>query len=543
MNNKLFIIILACVCLGIYAGYLNNDFVFDDKVLVEQNPLIKSVRFMPRIFKSGIYDYWSGPQEYDRMYRPLQMLSYFFDYNLWGNHPAGFRLTNLLLHLFNAALVFYLLAQIFKDRLLAQVTSFLFLVHPVQISSVAYISSRADLLSACFILSTCILFLKFLNTLNCRFYVLSLLTAGLAFLSRENALLIVFFLAVAGFGRKEFKQKLKWLAGFLIIGLLYLVLRFIIFGGSGLTVHPAYLKGAWGAVNFCNLLFGYTFLLVWPHNLGMFHSLPFIYKLSFPVIGLAISSVTFLVLLLIFQSSKKFIAPVIIFGGLWFLTGLIPAYFYLDAYPVLGRALMSEGWLYLSSAGFLVIFARLCLFNKLGRAILISAGLIFGLMVMAQRGNWRNEVVFYERIIRFLPEDNIIQKNLAAAYIQDGSFGQAARIIHKLEKYYPDTPLADALWGQYYLTQGLPRQALGYFNRILVKNFFTNHLVSLCYAKMDSLDEAIAYSLFSFSQNQLYRANIIQLAYLYQSAGQRELAKKYIVLAQELDPKTGVILK
>jgi protein O-mannosyl-transferase len=120
MNNKLFIIILACICLGLYAGYLNNDFVFDDKVLVEQNPLIKSVSFMPRIFKTGIYDYWSGPQEYDRMYRPLQMLSYFFDYNLWGNHPAGFRFTNLLLHLFNALLVFYLLEQVFKDRLLAQ---------------------------------------------------------------------------------------------------------------------------------------------------------------------------------------------------------------------------------------------------------------------------------------------------------------------------------------------------------------------------------------------------------------------------------------
>ena len=161
--NKIFLVALVLVCLVIYAGYLNNGFVFDDKILVESNPLIKSAHLLPNVFKTAIFDYWLGSQPYDRMYRPLQMFSYYLDYNLWGLSPSGFRFSNIILHLLNSILVFYLFSLFLNNKLLAASTSILFLVHPVQISTVAYISARGDLLSAFFILSCCILFLKFLS--------------------------------------------------------------------------------------------------------------------------------------------------------------------------------------------------------------------------------------------------------------------------------------------------------------------------------------------------------------------------------------------
>jgi len=538
--NKLFLVILACICFGLYFGYLNNGFVFDDKILVEANPLIKSIRLLPNIFKSGIYDYWAGAQPYDRMYRPLQMFSYYLDYNLWGVNPSGFRFTNLVLHFFNAILVFYLISTLFKHVLLAQASSILFLVHPVQISSVAYISSRGDLLSAFFILLSCFLFLKFLDSSNYRLYRFSLLAAFFAFLSRENALLIILFLVLLGFFGARQKPRYKALAGFFILALVYLGVRFMALGYSGLATHSIYLKGLWGPLNFCNIIFSYLLLLLWPHNLGMFHSTAFIYKLTVSIIGAATAGLLILLVILIaWRKKKRAFHPIIRFGLFWFLLGMIPVYFYFDAYPALGRALMAESWLYLPSIGFFTALAYICLLYKPGKFILAVWVLILASMVLANRVYWRNEVVFYERVTQFLPVDNIIQKNLAVAYIQNGNFIQADKVIKRLEQYYPDSPIADSLRGQYYLTLDEPREALNYYQRILGKSFFTNYFVSLCYAKLKDFNKAIEFSLASFNQNAFYLANIIQLGRLYKETGQAELANKYFILAGELDPKNN----
>jgi len=114
--NKTIFIILILACLLAYAGYLGGGFVFDDRILVKENPLVKSAYLLPTVFRTGIYDYWTGAQPYDRMYRPVQMFSYYLDYCLWGLNPAGFRFGNILLHLLNSFLVFYLLFLIFKQK-------------------------------------------------------------------------------------------------------------------------------------------------------------------------------------------------------------------------------------------------------------------------------------------------------------------------------------------------------------------------------------------------------------------------------------------
>ncbi|PIQ88064.1 MAG: hypothetical protein COV73_00810, partial [Candidatus Omnitrophica bacterium CG11_big_fil_rev_8_21_14_0_20_43_6] len=165
------------------------------------------------------------------------------------------------------------------------------------------------------------------------------------------------------------------------------------------------------------------------------------------------------------------------------------------------------------------------------------AGLILAGLVVANRVYWRNDVVFYERVTRFLPDDNIIQKNLAAAYIQEGKFTLAYEIIKKLERYYPDSPVTYSAWGQYYLGKDQPNEALDYYQRLLGKSFFTNYSMSLCYSKLGDLDKAIEFAQASFDLNQVYLPNIIQLVDLYQQSGQPEEANKYFNLAKELDPQ------
>ena len=540
--KKIFLVILSCICLVIYAAYLNNGFVFDDKVLVEANPLIKSAHLLPNVFKTGIYDYWAGSQPYDRMYRPLQMLSYYLDYNLWGLNPAGFRLSNILLHLFNSILVFYLLILLFNNKLLAASSSLLFLVHPVHVSTVAYISSRADLLSAFFILACCILFLKFLDSKSLLIYFLSILAAALAFLSRENALLIIIFLTLIILASTKKGAKFKYLSGFFVLSAVYLAVRFIIFGPSGLATHANYINGVFSLVNFFNIICRYVLLLLCPVNLRMFNSTALISQLNFPLLLLSVSGlVLFLAVILKWQKIKK--APALLgFGLLWFLLGIMPVYFYFDAYPALGKALMAESWLYLPSIGFCLVFAYLCLLNKKGKLVVFACVTILGSQVVANRVYWRNDVTFYERALQFLPQDSIILRNLTTAYIDSGDLPKAYEAIKKLEKYYADTPIVNTVWGQYYFARGQTNQALDYYQRILSKSFFSNYSVSLCYAKLGDFDKAIEFGQLSFNQNPFFQTNVMQLAVLYGKAGRIEQANKYLVLAKQLDPKGKYVL-
>ena len=535
--NKLFLVLLACICLGIYFGYLGNGFVFDDKVLVENNPLIKSAHLLPNVFKTGIYEYWTGRQTYDRMYRPLQMFSYYLDYNLWGLNPAGFRLSNLILHLFNSILVFYLIFFIFKDKLLAQASSILFLVHPVQISTVAYISARGDLLSGFFILACCVLFFKFLDSANYGLYFLSLLAAFLALLSRENALIIIFLLSLIILASSPGRSKFKYLIGFCVLYVVYFSIRLIALGPSGLAAHPAYLTGVPELVNFCNIALRYVLLLLWPVGLHMFHSTAFIDKFSVAFLCWAMAGLLLFLLILLRQIHKKWIW----FSLFWFLLGIIPVYFCFDAYPAIGKALMAESWLYLPSIGFFTAFSYICLLYKPGKFIISICVLIFGGLVLANSVYWRNDITFYERTAHFLTEDSSVQRNLAMAYIRQGDFIGARRTIQKLEKYYPDSPIINSLWGQYYLEKGEFAQALNYFQGILVKSFFTNYSVSLCYSSLGDFNKAMEFSQASFSLNTFYLPNIIQLARLYNRIGQPAQADKYLALAKGLDPKNKQI--
>ncbi|MCX5694505.1 MAG: tetratricopeptide repeat protein [Candidatus Omnitrophica bacterium] len=531
--NKLFLLILACICLSIYFGYLGNGFVFDDNILVENNPLIKSAHLLPNVFKTDIFEYWAGRPAYDQMYRPLQMLSYYLDYNLWGLNPAGFRLSNLLLHFFNSILVFYLIFLLFKDKFLAQGTSLLFLVHPIQISTVVYISARGDLLSLFFILSCCILFLNFLNSLDYRLYFLSIFAAFLALLCRENALILIFLLSLVFLISQQSKRQFRYLLGFGVLYIAYFSIRFIALGPGGMAVHPAYLTGISALVNFYNIILRYLLLFFWPVNLHMFHCALVINSLNFVFLCLVLAGLVLFILALLIGAKKRWVW----FSLFWFLSGIIPVYFCFDAYPAAAKVLMAESWLYLPSIGFFTVFAGVCLLLKQGRIIVYACVLIFSFLVIGNSVFWRNEITFYERTAQFLSEDSFIQRNLALAYIRSGDFERARKIIQKLEKYYPDSPIINSLWGQYYLANGKAIEALSYFQRILVKSFFTNYSVSLCYSKLGDFDKAIEFSQASFSRNSFYLPNIIQLAKLYDKIGQPVLADKYIALAGELNPK------
>ncbi len=139
-SARLAIILIIFITALVYANSLKNSFVWDDYVVIVDNNFVKSWKNFPAIFrksylspfiKSGSYFFVdSSIGSGETSYRPVVTLSYFFDYSLWRLNAFGYHLTNLLLHITNAVLLYFLINLIAKNKKIALLSSLLFALHP-----------------------------------------------------------------------------------------------------------------------------------------------------------------------------------------------------------------------------------------------------------------------------------------------------------------------------------------------------------------------------------------------------------------------------
>jgi protein O-mannosyl-transferase len=141
--------LLICVVAVVYGRLTGYSFqtVWDDNVYILNNPAAHGFTWehVRTVFDIGASKVGQ--------YNPLSMLSFMLDFTIWrGLNPEGYHLTNIVVHTLNGLLVYRLLFRLHGERLLALVTASIFLFHPVQVESVAWISERKGLLSLFFML-------------------------------------------------------------------------------------------------------------------------------------------------------------------------------------------------------------------------------------------------------------------------------------------------------------------------------------------------------------------------------------------------------
>lgn len=136
---------LVLLGLAVFWPSVHFDFVnWDDPAYLEHNDLIKGWSLQNL---KGI-----ATETVTRNYAPLTIFSFLVEHTLWGMNPAGYHFTNIALHTINAVLVFLLVRRLTASSFVGWITAALFLVHPVQIESVVWISSRKGLLCSMFML-------------------------------------------------------------------------------------------------------------------------------------------------------------------------------------------------------------------------------------------------------------------------------------------------------------------------------------------------------------------------------------------------------
>ena len=107
-----------------------------------------------------------------------------FDYQLHGLNAGDYHLTNLILHVMSALLLYWLFNRMTGAIWKSAFVAALFALHPLHVESVAWIAERKDVLSAFFWMLTLCLYVYYTERPVIRRYLLVLLSFACALMSK-----------------------------------------------------------------------------------------------------------------------------------------------------------------------------------------------------------------------------------------------------------------------------------------------------------------------------------------------------------------------
>ena len=189
--------VLVAIVLVCYANSLGNGFVFDDEFLV---PAYGRVRSLSQLVKTLLDSY-----------RPVRNASYAIDFFLWGLHPFGFHLTNVLIHAANAVLVYFLIRRITLRAPTAFIAALIFAVHPIQTDSVSYVSGRRDILFTLFYLAAFLAYLRYREARSLKSFALFVVFWVLSLMSKEMAVSLPLVIFIWNFCELWGEESGSWL--------------------------------------------------------------------------------------------------------------------------------------------------------------------------------------------------------------------------------------------------------------------------------------------------------------------------------------------
>ena len=136
--------LLVALVLAAYWPALTGQFVWDDELLVQKNPLVLGQYHLGNVWFRTDFS--------------LTTTALWLQWLLWGNHPVGYHVVNVLLHAGGCLLLWRVLQRLAIPG--AWLAAALFAVHPVAAASVAWISEMKNTLSLLFCLTSFDFFLR-----------------------------------------------------------------------------------------------------------------------------------------------------------------------------------------------------------------------------------------------------------------------------------------------------------------------------------------------------------------------------------------------
>jgi Flp pilus assembly protein TadD len=479
---------------GVHLPALQGQLIWDDSYLTRDNPMIRSPILFLEAFRHYLF-----PDAYSGHYRPVQTISYVFDYLVWNTNTYGYHLSSIFWHVASGITLYFLLQEFFrtlgKRRLwvredgvhagrrqflsnAAFLLALLWVVHPVHSAAVDYISGRADSLAFFFASASWLLYLRARaisrHLLRRPAYGLAVLFALCALGSRESACLwmLVFLIYHLGFDDKlAFRAKLALLTVCVTLVGVYGGLRQLPENRPDPTT-PSSISTATRAVLMLRALGDYGRLMVFPSSLHLERSVfdPVLlqnregWRGAVAVEYLSIGGVALLGAFLWGACRKGAGQKARIFGATWFLLAYLPTSNLFDL-----NATVAEHWLYLPSVGFFIFLAGVLLDlprRCLRPTFIVACLALVGLSVRStiRSSDWVDPETFFRRTFAAGGSSTRLAVNLAAIYGERGEYAKAEDILRKVLQMSPDHPIARNNLASALSHQGKGKEAEAMFN-------------------------------------------------------------------------------
>jgi tetratricopeptide (TPR) repeat protein len=440
-------LLLICLVAAVYGRLAGYSFqtAWDDNVYIINNAA--SHGFSWEHVRS-VFDIRSSATI--GQFNPLSMLSFMLDFTLWGGlNPEGYHLTNIVIHLLNGLLVYRLLMRLHGERLLALVATAIFLLHPVQVESVGWISERKGLLSLFFLLLSWEGYCRYRKAEpgGGRFaYALSLAAFILSLLAKTAGVVLPLVLLMYDwcYEKKGHRIRLRDKLPYLAVSGVFSAIEIYAgtHGGSTVGYH-----GGSPLATFYTMLTvfcRYLRLLVWPAGLNIEH-LPPVYRT--PEIAV-IGAVLLLTLLAgagyhLFKTDRR-----LGFWALFFWVGLLPVS---QIFPQL--LLMYEHYLYMPiiGVGALAGFGAVTLRNRIGirRAWILYAGIVAWLLALSvtsfqRTAVWKDSLALFTDATAKSPNGFRVWETLGEVYRYLGNNEASRKALERSLQLKPDS--TDVLW-------------------------------------------------------------------------------------------------
>ena len=230
---------LALVALGALAllPTLLSPFFADDYFHIEQAGRWRDTLTHGWVLPIDNGGAWWTPRGLSVEYfRPLIVVSFAVDRLLYGDHAAGYHLSNLLMHLSTTLLLWGIARRVLGEGFAAWGAAALFAIHPAHTVAVGWISGRTDVLATMFFAAAFLLYLQSrpLRGGSAPRLALSCVAFALALLAKEMAITLPVVILAHNLLVAKGESLARRLVAPALTGLVaasYLALRFSVLGG------------------------------------------------------------------------------------------------------------------------------------------------------------------------------------------------------------------------------------------------------------------------------------------------------------------------
>lgn len=459
-------IVLAIITFAAYEPILHNSFVtFDDDSYIYDNSNITSGLTIKNII-------WSFTNIHANNYHPLTSISHMLDCQLYRLYPGGHHLTNLVFHILNTSLLFFVLYCMTNQMWPCVLVAALFALHPMHVESVAWASERKDVLSTFFWLLTMLAYWRYAQQGGKGRYITAIAMFMLGLMSKPMlvtlpcVLLLLDYWPLDRFKSIGLKRLLIEKLPFFVLSGLWSVVTFCVQRSVGLVKDTVHYPVGWRIENAIVSYVTYITKMFWPFNLSIFYPHPEgTIPLRRTLVCLAI-----LLFVTLFAIRKIRSRPYLAIGWFWFVGTLVPV---IGIFQV-GLQAYADRYTYIPYIGlFLAIIWYIADLPKLA-ARKILCGLLTGLLLFAlgvktyiQTMYWQNNYTLYSHAINSVKDNWWAYGFLGVAMGKQGEYDNAEQMLKKSLELSPNNAAMHYELTKIYLYKSDWKQAIAMYEKLL----------------------------------------------------------------------------